>query len=93
MLAPELGDILNVDQVRLNADNVTMSLHSAGNHGTNVQVAPDLARINVLALITRHNTARDHAQLRDFRETVYQAFSNLVVEVFGICIRRVVDEW
>ena len=88
MLAPDLRDTVQVNQVRLNADGVAVTMHATGDDGAHIQFLAHLARINVAAFVVNHHAARNHSQFRKFRQTVDQTFGNLVVKIFSIRIRE-----
>ena len=92
MLAPNLRDTIEVNQVSLDADGVAMTMDAAGDDCAHIQFLAHLARINVAAFVANHHAARNHAQFWKFGQAVDQAFGNLVVKVFRICIRTVVDK-
>ena len=67
-------------------------LHAPGEHGPNAQLPTDCLRIHLASLVAKHRAPRHHAQLRQRREVVDQAFGEPVRQIFEILILAGIDE-
>ena len=60
---------------------------TAGQHRAHVQLASDSRCVGVLAFVAKSGIARDHAEIRQLRKTIDDAFSYAVTKVFVIRVR------
>ena len=83
-LAPDLCDILQVNQISLNTNRVAVPVYSTSYHGANIEVACYLPWIDLFTFVVGHNAAGNDSQLGKFRQTVDETVGDLVVEIFGV---------
>ncbi len=91
--APQLRAVGDVHQLGFDHEPIAARLHAAGDDRLDVQIAADLLRVDVLALVAEHDAARAHAQRRQLREAVDQAFGDAVRQVLRVARRADTDEW
>ena len=91
-LAPQLGTVVHVHQLRLNIQLLTELQHASGQHGAHLQLASDVLRIGVLSFVAEHGRPGHDPELRQFRELVDDRLGHAVREKFRLRIVARVDK-
>src|SRR5438477_7959107 len=87
LFAPYLLPVFRVYQLRLYIQSVAAFDDSAHQNRADLQLAPEVLRINLLAFVTEYGAARQHLQLRQLRKAVDDVFGHAVTKILGLGIR------
>ena len=91
-LGPQVISVAHVHELRGHANAAAGSPDAALEHGADVERAPDLAHVHVLALEREGRRARDDPQVLHVRERVDEFLRHAVAEVLLIVGRAHVDK-
>src|SRR5581483_11536767 len=81
-LAPQAGPVRRVYQLCPDDEIVARLKHPPGEYRAHPEMSPDIAGVNLPALVAGHRTPGHDPQLRQARERVDDAFGDPVAEVF-----------
>ena len=92
LLAPELRDSCDVDQLGLHREPIAALRDAAGDDGARVQRHPGVVRIHVLVSVPRGKRPRDDAEPVNPREIVGQRVGDAVAQIVRVGRAARVDE-